>query len=783
MGTRVFRLLLGPALGLLLLSGCLPDRPEVSSDLINAFGSSCSSVGGWTQSALRQNEALVQTFSTLAKDEQCQPYLNSIMTVQNAVSRANALLKDDQFLKYRADQEQLQDLTLALQSPPTDGNLAAQLQSQLILTQLSLYQSRAMERASQTVADKDRYAHGTADLAQYLQTVTTAQQSGGMTACLKKHPEAAVGIAANLLALGGSFVSPIYGAQFSVIGQMLNIGVDYASHSATEDAIWQAHQAVMPTALTCGLEAMTELYCDAVDSADLIELKKNSIQNGGADHSAPIWRGVDLLSMRMPVLNGWLSKVRNGITPTDSGLMTKQNAIIDKMASVDRTHNSVYASLSEDKKAYEDSPPSQQTNQMVKTILDQVMLVMNINPSCPSVCGSAPTPFTELTMDPKNYSCWFVMGMVSGVKCLESSSTEGLEPYIRRLLDLNKITFIDLFAHWNQIHETVKTRVEAEFNRTITANPSSLIADAYESSPTNVSPHDVLRMLVEYLSDLKASGGMYNPAYKPHLDETIHLIQEVMAALDPSGPVPGDDTVSKDPSIRRIAEVFHKLELNRGLGIFSDRVSRIVEWDLSAKIKNGEFPKEQADILKLAGFEIKDRLAQSGLGVSDGELNADIGTAMSIAQSNITTFREFFKNDLNRAAVMLQKAAVEAGEPLRGPRRANGQVLGHLCTLILITGKQWPAGFDPSVCEKAYLDPLYGGPNSPAFSIEVGKLVKELEGKPFESRFCAYHRYLRAERLAELPPTSRRADPSARLNSMMGFSDWTNFNLMEMMVR
>jgi hypothetical protein len=140
---------------------------------------------------------------------------------------------------------------------------------------------------------------------------------------------------------------------------------------------------------------------------------------------------------------------------------------------------------------------------------------------------------------------------------------------------------------------------------------------------------------------------------------------------------------------------------------------------------------------------------------------------------------------MSESVEMLQKAAVEAGEPLRGSDRANGQVLGHLCTLILATGREWPKGFDPSICMQAYLDPLYGGHGSPAFSIEVGKLAKELEGKPYTNRFCAYHRYLRAERLAEMPSVigrSGQSDPSRQpLGALM--DGGTNFNLMEMMVR
>lgn len=769
MGTGVHRLLRSNAfvgaLGLLLLSaGCDSDRPEVSGDLINAFGGVCSPAGLWTRNALKQNDALVQTLQNLVNDPECKDYVSSLMTVQNAVSQTNRLLKDDSFLKYRSDQEQIQDLSLALQSPSSlDPNLVSQLQSQLILTQLDLYQANAMERATQTVADKNRYAQSTADLSQYLQTVMTAEQSGGMAACLKKHPEAAVGMAGNLLALGGSFVSPIYGAGFAVVGQILAIGVDYASHSATEDAIWNLHAAAMPTALTCGLESMTELFCDAEDSFALLELKRDSLHDG-TGHTDPIWKGIDLLSNRMPVLNDWLTKVKNGIAPTDPGLANKQNQILDKMNAVDKTQNSVFASLSDDKQSYLSSPPEQKDNVMIKTIKDEIALIIGSSGGMSSG-PSVPNPFMDLTTDNRIYACWLVLGI--GTACPKPGDMEDTEAYIRRAL-LSQATFDQLFLNWKKIYTAVKTQVDHEFARTITANPSSLIADAYESSPTNVSPRQMLQQLVDYFEGLKETGGLGNPAYKAHLNETIALLQDILTTLDPNG--------SDDPTAK-IGSIYQRLELNRGLEIFADRISRIVEWDLNTKIKNGEFPKDLTEILKLAGSQLNDRLIQAGQGETDSDLAKDLNNARSIAQANISVFRDFFGDAMGKSAEMLHKAAVEAGEPERGPNRPNGQMLGHLCTLILATGKDWPAGLDASICEKAFLDPLYGGVGSPAFSIEVAKLAKEMEGKPFSTRFCAYHRYMRAERLAELPPINGQKNVSG-LSSL----NWSSYDLLQIML-
>jgi len=90
-----------------------------------------------------------------------------------------------------------------------------------------------------------------------------------------------------------------------------------------------------------------------------------------------------------------------------------------------------------------------------------------------------------------------------------------------------------------------------------------------------------------------------------------------------------------------------------------------------------------------------------------------------------------------------------SGEALRGPNRPNGQTLGQLCTLVLATHKNWPKKFPSSICMNAHLDSIYPDPAN-ELSINLSALAAKMENKPRTTRLCAFHRYLRAMKLAEI---------------------------------
>src|SRR6185369_13795205 len=110
-------------------------------------------------------------------------------------------------------------------------------------------------------------------------TQSMLKSSSGIQACLTQYPEVAIELASNLLAIGGSFVSPVYGAIGAIVGQLINLGVEVFRSSASNDALWSLYQAQLPSALGCGLESMTELYCDANDSFELLQVQATAYPN------------------------------------------------------------------------------------------------------------------------------------------------------------------------------------------------------------------------------------------------------------------------------------------------------------------------------------------------------------------------------------------------------------------------------------------------------------------------------------------------------------------------
>jgi hypothetical protein len=104
---------------------------------------------------------------------------------------------------------------------------------------------------------------------------------------------------------------------------------------------------------------------------------------------------------------------------------------------------------------------------------------------------------------------------------------------------------------------------------------------------------------------------------------------------------------------------------------------------------------------------------------------------------------------MGKSVEALHKAAIEAGEPADGANRPNGQTLAQLCTLILATGQEWPDQVSWKLCSKAVLSSIYPDPRG-QLTIRLEKLREEMEGKPLDVRICAFHRFLRAGKLAEI---------------------------------
>ncbi len=721
---------------LLALTACeSEDHHEAATRLISSFQGGCSTSGRWTEAALSHNQALISILEELKEHEHCKPYRNTLVAIQNLHEQVALLLKDESYSEYRLAEEKLQELTLALSGVPSGSPLETALSEALVLTQVDLAQKRAAKNSSQDSQERDRFARSTLQFATYMQSIL--EQTDGLAGCLHSSPGAAVQLGTNLLAIGGSFISPIYGAGAAVVGQLINVGVDFVRSLGTDEKIWNLHSAQMPIALSCGLESMTELYCNANDAFELLELQSKSYSSPGAN-PAPIWRGLDLLGRRLPVLNQWLLSVKNGVTPTDPTEANRQNAVWKKVQQLENITRVIHGNISQSQKFYEAAAAdaSVQRDILFKAIRDNAYYL--VYSGSDEKHGS--TPFLDKSSDPMMYACWLSLGVNTLCPIKEQIHTGNLEGYIRdKLLSDPRTSMAGLFSNWEGVFDSVKNQVDIEFAQTITSDPLKLIAAAKQAPADNVSPREALKMTQAFLQEMKTRTRS-NPQLTEILDSTIALISNALTIID-------DDSGSSSV-VQRITTILNLFELKKGLQFFNERISSFIQWDLQEKIARGELPSDAADILKSAGADIRARLTASGVRNLD-RVSLDLNKSRSLMERNIGSFREFFTHSFAESIEALSAAALKAGEPERGANRPNGQILGQLCTLLLATDSKWPQEISWEICSHATLDSVYPDPDN-KISIELSRLSSELEGKTFQKRACAMQRFLRAGRLAEI---------------------------------
>jgi hypothetical protein len=252
-------------------------------------------------------------------------------------------------------------------------------------------------------------------------------------------------------------------------------------------------------------------------------------------------------------------------------------------------------------------------------------------------------------------------------------------------------------------------------------------------------------MARDFLLQMLAHDSGKNPDRPKLLRATIEKLEKVAEQLNNS---------DEHTPIERIVSIFEELELKEGTNVLISTIEDLAEADINDKINAGELPKDIEEILRVAGMSIKDRLLAAGVKWT-GDVSRDLDTAKGITQGNLKFFREFFAPSIGKSIQLLDQLAKEGKEPATGARnRPNGQRLARLCLLYMSSGSDWDKDVSWDICSRATLYSILPDPKG-ELTVPIGALKDKLE-PDFQRRVCTFHRYRRAERLAELLKPTRR---------------------------
>lgn len=339
-------------IGFLSLSGCTPGNLSSggSETMVNHFAGTCrSSIGNWTRSALQQTQSLVATLETIKaqQNEDCAGLTTALAATQEIHRRLQLMTQDPAINSYREAEERKLEVLLALArtSSKTEPELILQLREELYATELEIVRTRADASISRQDNDRLQLINGLSDMNQY---VLSLLSQGNLSACLAASPQMPLGIAASLLAIGGNFATPLVGAGMSAIGNLMSTTVHQLRNMPLDQAQIDLENPRMQAAMTCSLESMMHLYCDAEDSYQFVEYALRSYRSRG--QVSDLWKGMDLLGRRMPVLNRWLLKVASGVDPADRYAAARLNDVWKRRSRLREIQNLALGELNQTKR-------------------------------------------------------------------------------------------------------------------------------------------------------------------------------------------------------------------------------------------------------------------------------------------------------------------------------------------------------------------------------------------------------------------------------------------------
>ena len=418
---------------------------------------------------------------------------------------------------------------------------------------------------------------------------------------------------------------------------------------------------------------MTELYCDANDAFDLLQLQASAYPNPGSLPD-PIWQSLDLEERRMPVLDQWLLTVRNGTLPSDPQEAQKQNNAWASLQALDTYFRNVYAEINKDTSLYNGATgnPTAQQNILV-TALETVAVMLNGTNQNPNAPQGVPDPFSILNANLDQFACWLVAGYQNGTTvnvCPADNPSLGIvgPQYITSvLIPTYHPQMGSLMENFNSIYNPVQTQISLQFAQTITQDPTPVLAAALEPVTDNLSPDQVLKALLTFLNQDLATDDGTNPQKVQLLKDTIAMVQKGLSTIEDIS------TTSADAKIRTLFDTFH---LENGISYFDNRVGDFVQWDLQERMRKGEFPTNITDILKVSGGDIRTRLLESGVTNLDS-VSADLNNSRTITTSNINVFRSYFEPSFEictspfRRGFEIRGAANRPKSPFRTDARAS----------------------------------------------------------------------------------------------------------------
>lgn len=716
------------------------DIYDPSDDLITAFGSTCSTQGYMTSSAMSQATSLRTIFNSIHNDPNCASIaqaldgldislVNSIKAQSQAEQILSGLVSNIRDLKV---QIALEKATVA-----PDQNKISTYQNELNNQEIALIKAKTDPALSVRTAQGRTNAVGIV----YENATSLMSSISDNNKCFASHATLGPQITSSALqtlsllapvSLGASYLMAIPG----IIGHLIQSAQDMRMTNTLKGAI----SAKMVHAIGCSVEGISATYCQARDVRTILNAEPQLPQPTGCE----VGLGVQVMSKELNAFQNWASTIVAGSSATSTAqAMTKIEGLTaqNNFAALKENINGFIGSANRDLMGMKD--PTMAKNRIQSLVNDLATKIID-NCDHSTYAGG---PITKGAMGPLFVDqCGVKAFILSGGTARTCSLTNGQSPedYLAKTYPGANPNIADISARISTVLSEGGAYVAAQTATAIQSNPQLALASSEHMGLNGKTAVDFLQDSRAYLGNLlntpnSIAKGNNRRIVQDAFNRCDAILQKLyLAKNDPDS----------EPGII-VSDLAMQISPSGDLNLIGNEIGAIVKSDIDSRIKNGKLDANVAAVLQLSTSDSLNEFINGN--INKAGLEGQISSAKSLTKSNLESFGNTFSDQIEENLSDLLKDSKDDEDAK--------QSLGLLC-VRLSTLPQAPRFKSPQTTllggvKEINIDKYCKGQSFNVPQMRIQLRYDEIAQKPFNQRACSVYDFFRGSRLKEMSEKSK----------------------------
>lgn len=727
--------------------------------LLNYFKSSCNSIGGYTQAALSESQALMQTLESLKNDENCKSVAGAISQLSN-LNRTLAILDEQYSHEVDIAKLEAQEIELLSQISRTSDPLT--------LDQLNAsIQQVQINKAAQVAEDKFRSkydGHGLKNV--YSQIIASTSAAYGAIAsnqlCLDSNPGVLTSATSLMSSIAASsiLINPALGLGLGGLSDFIGNTIGHYRDRGLNSSIrFIANKSTIPVGLLCALETLNRRQCDIQDAKDFLKIERDIRSEQDQNHDndsdlSKLKRISDIFDKDLPVFLGWLEKVKSGAPASNTADAELRSKILMQETKVRIARSLGEGLFSENSELFTNAQNDEAKWTILKEIIS-ILIDQLPSPYMGNSPGSIPSPLGDIY--DSRYAPYYLLGLSKDMapKMQGSSTYEEFSSFNPFSLDHahrwqgqkfvpNLSLLISQYNEW-----LILTDEKVKQKLVLMLQPDALTIFADYSHPTSNSlkrsPEQGLSNIIQFLNDhISAANG--NPIVNNLFITTISRLEKIQAATEVAKipfilPVNCNDyhnqSISNakcNPYKKAIEKIFTEAQLEFGSLVLKNRLEASIRIAIYHIIKlakeNSENENQMAQLLAANSF--LDVLKKVSGKDTMTAIKEDLDTAESVTNGNLESFGRSFGFHINSIFLNSQRDFNSTDPDIAYPVE---KMRAKMCFLLAAI-PNWPISVRQNYCNGLKLSNSDSGIDSIEFS-------KSLMNSGLGKRRCLYRDFQR----------------------------------------